>query len=97
MADVYLPADSQQRLIRVARETLEDFVHGRRCGRPESNDPLLETTDYGAFVTLFKEDELRGCIGTCAPSGSLWDTVIEMTEAAASRDRRSRRAPACPP
>ncbi|MGL1102748.1 AMMECR1 domain-containing protein, partial [Vibrio parahaemolyticus] len=40
---------------------------------------------------LFKKDELRGCIGTCTPSGPLRETVTEMTEAAATRDRRVRR------
>jgi AmmeMemoRadiSam system protein A len=37
---------------------------------------------------LFKQGELRGCIGTCAPAHSLCETVIEMTEAAATRDPR---------
>jgi len=88
MANVYLPADSQRRLIRIARETLDDFVRGHCDERAESDDPYLEAADYGAFVTLFKEDELRGCIGTCKPTGPLRRTVIEMTQAAASRDRR---------
>jgi AmmeMemoRadiSam system protein A len=88
MADVYLPADSQRRLIGVSRKTLEDFVCGRATAPAESNDPCLETKNYGAFVTLFKNHELRGCVGSCAALGSLWRTVIEMTQAAASRDRR---------
>ena len=88
MAEVFLPVESQRSLIQIARETLEDFVL-RRCQRSvEKRDPYLETASYGAFVTLFKREELRGCIGTCTPSISLRDTVIEMTEAAASRDRR---------
>jgi AMMECR1 domain-containing protein len=90
MADIYLPVDSQRRLIEIARETLDNFVCGRGGQRPESEDPYLEAADYGAFVTLFKENELRGCIGTCNPAGSLCQTVVEMTEAAASRDGRMR-------
>jgi AmmeMemoRadiSam system protein A len=90
MADIYLPADSQRRLIQIARETLDNFVCGRGGRRPESEDPYLEAADYGAFVTLFKENELRGCIGTCSPCGPLRQTVVEMTEAAASRDGRMR-------
>lgn len=88
MVVVYLPADSQRRLSQIARETLEDFVRARPCGRAESGDPCLEAGDYSAFVTLVTEDQLRGCIGTCNPSGSLGQTVKEMTEAAASRDGR---------
>jgi AmmeMemoRadiSam system protein A len=90
MVDVHLPADSQRRLMEIARRTLEVVV--RRCPDESAGslDPYLETIDYGAFVTLFKEDELRGCIGTCVPSMTLREIVIEMTEAAATRDRRVR-------
>lgn len=90
MADVHLPAASQRRLIEIARQTLESVI--RRCPRPNvaNDDPYLESVNYGAFVTLFNDDELRGCIGTCTPSHSLRDTVIDMTEAAATRDRRVR-------
>jgi AmmeMemoRadiSam system protein A len=88
MADVYLPAESQKRLIEIARHTLEAVIRGCPCQHFGSNDPFLENTGYGAFVTLFNQDELRGCIGTCTPSRSLRDTVTDMTKAAATRDRR---------
>jgi len=90
MADVYLPAESQRRLIEIARHTLEAVIRRYPCQNVRSNDPHLENTSYGAFVTLFNQDELRGCIGTCTPSRSLRDTVTDMTEAAATRDRRVR-------
>ena len=88
MADVHLPLESQKRLIEIARRTLESVVRGQSSEVFSDNDPYLEETSYGAFVTLFKQDELRGCIGTCTPSDSLRDTVVEMTEAAATRDPR---------
>jgi uncharacterized protein len=88
MADVYLPAESQKRLIEIARHTLEAVIRGCPCQNLASNDPYLENSGYGAFVTLFKQEELRGCIGTCTPSRSLRDTVTDMTKAAATRDRR---------
>ena len=90
MADVHLPVDSRRRLIDIARQTLEGVVWRRPYRNVGIDDPYLESVDYGAFVTLFNRDELRGCIGTCAPSSCLRDTVIEMTEAAATRDRRVR-------
>jgi AmmeMemoRadiSam system protein A len=90
MADVYLPVESQQRLIRIARQTLEKFVSRSDCECGESADPNLETCLYGAFVTLYKKNVLRGCIGTCIPTSPLYETIIAMTEAAASRDRRVR-------
>lgn len=88
MVDVHLPLESQIRLIEIARRTLESVVRGQSSRVFSDNDPYLEETSYGAFVTLFKLDELRGCIGTCTPSQSLRDTVMEMTEAAATRDPR---------
>ncbi len=42
----------------------------------------------GAFVTLYVEGELRGCIGTFRPQGSLASTVARMAVAAASDDPR---------
>lgn len=62
----------------------------RRDTRPvvDIDDPYLTTSEYGAFVTLHREEDLRGCIGTCFPTRPLCETVMEMTEAAASRDHR---------
>lgn len=42
----------------------------------------------GAFVTLTVAGELRGCIGTFRPSGSLAQAVAEMAVAASSQDPR---------
>jgi AmmeMemoRadiSam system protein A len=52
---------------------------------PESG-PLAERR--GAFVTVRVSGELRGCIGTFRPQGSLAATVARMAVAAASEDPR---------
>jgi hypothetical protein len=88
MQDVYLPLESQRKLIEISRRILEDFVLGRRREVERVDDFYLETQDYGAFVSLHNQGELRGCIGDCAPRAPLFETVIEMTQAAASRDTR---------
>jgi AmmeMemoRadiSam system protein A len=44
----------------------------------------------GAFVTLHVGDELRGCIGSLRPLGTLAETVAKMAVAAASEDPRFR-------
>jgi uncharacterized protein len=54
---------------------------------PEAG-PLAE--ERGAFVTLHVGRELRGCIGTFRPRGSLAATVARMAVAAASDDPRFR-------
>ncbi|HWH77456.1 MAG TPA: AmmeMemoRadiSam system protein A [Candidatus Binatus sp.] len=88
MAEIELPVDSQKRLIEIARQTLEDVASGRPRRKFSDEDGYLKSTNYGAFVSLFSGDELRGCIGTCTPSQALSELVVEMTEAAATRDPR---------
>ena len=88
MGDVFIPPDSQKRLLQLARQTLEDFVRGAERHIEEISDPHLQSCDYGAFVSLHKQQTLRGCVGNCAPDARLYEVVIEMTQAAASRDNR---------
>ena len=89
MEAVTIPPESQRRLIRLSRQTLENFVHRVESRADKIEDPHLLTYSYGAFVTLYRREELRGCIGTCFPTHPLYETVIEMTKAAASRDHRA--------
>ena len=86
--EVELPPASQKRLIELARATLENFVCDIDAPPPAIDDPYLQTDEYGAFVSLHRHGELRGCIGTCFPGEPLYRIVIAMTEAAASRDER---------
>jgi AmmeMemoRadiSam system protein A len=88
MDEVHIPSDSQARLLRIARWTLEDVVQGGQRQVEQIGDPCLQSREYGAFVSLHRGDELRGCIGTCTPSTPLYQTVVDMTQAAASRDSR---------
>jgi len=88
MGDVFIPPDSQKRLLQLARQTLEDFVRRAERHVEEISDPHLQSCDYGAFVSLHKQQTLRGCVGNCAPDARLYEVVIEMTQAAASRDNR---------
>ena len=88
MQDVYLPLESQRTLIELARRTLDTFVLGRACRAESIDDTYLRSESYGAFVSLHNKGELRGCIGDCAPRVPLYETVIEMTQAAAARDSR---------
>ncbi len=86
--DVIIPPDSQRRLIHLSRRTLNNFVRGIERKNEEIDDLYLQCRDYGAFVSLHRQEELRGCIGNCTPNNTLSQVVIEMTEAAASRDFR---------
>ena len=88
MSDFAIPPESQRRLLHLSRRTLEDFVRGAGRRAEEIADPYLQTTRHGVFVSLHAIDELRGCIGRCTPDQSLFEAVIEMTEAAAAHDPR---------
>jgi AmmeMemoRadiSam system protein A len=76
-------------LLGLARETL------RRCAS-EQEVPTVEgcglppslRVHQGCFVTLTRQDVLRGCIGNLEPRWPLWQAVIENTRAAATRDAR---------
>jgi AmmeMemoRadiSam system protein A len=88
VSEIAIPSESQRRLVALARRTLESFVRMAHQTDEAMDDPYLQAIDYGAFVSLHANGELRGCIGNCTPDAPLFETVIEMTKAAASRDHR---------
>ncbi len=76
----------QDRLLTYAREVVRAELAG--AAEPGLDDPKLAGADFsGAFVTLRKLGQLRGCIGTFSPSGTLPETIAEMA-VAATRDPR---------
>ena len=82
-----LSDDEKRELLRISRATLrEHFYTGRIPPGKPHRDSL--TAEAGAFVTLHKNGELRGCIGTQQETTALFRTVQEMTIAAALRDPR---------
>ena len=74
-------------LLRLARQSLEAAVSGDRMKEPDVGvGPLRERR--GAFVTLNREDRLRGCVGFAQPAKALYKTVMEAAAAAALKDSR---------
>lgn len=82
-----LTDDEKRELLRIARATLREYFHTGRIppGKPH-RDSL--TAEAGAFVSLHREGELRGCIGKQQETTALFRTIQEMTIAAATRDPR---------
>ena len=71
----------------VVKQTLEIVVNGG--GIPRYNNLTGKLgEEWGAFVTLTKNGELRGCIGHIIGTQPLITTVSEMTKAAAMDDPR---------
>ncbi|MCA9522640.1 MAG: AmmeMemoRadiSam system protein A [Myxococcales bacterium] len=83
-----LTRDERALLLEVARESIQHHL-GLRANPPQLIDPpaALEAP-CGAFVTLEKRGELRGCIGTMVSRDPLWRTVARMAVQAASADPR---------
>ena len=81
-----LSDDEKKQLVQIARKSLEDYFEGRRF-RPE-NMPEKLNEDRGAFVTLRKHGQLRGCIGYVQPIKPLVEAVANLAIDAAVHDPR---------
>jgi AmmeMemoRadiSam system protein A len=82
-----LSLNSQKNLIRIARETLENFVRTGKLPGVRPEDPAL-WEPRPCFVTLRKGGKLRGCVGRLGTEKPLFEEVVQMTKAAASEDFR---------
>jgi AmmeMemoRadiSam system protein A/AmmeMemoRadiSam system protein B len=76
--------------VRLARATVERYI---KSGRPPENPaeiaPKLADQHAAAFVSIKKFGELRGCIGTTAPTtDNLATEIIQNAISAATRDPR---------
>ncbi len=74
-------------LIDIARQTVEAYVRTGKTLEPKVSDARLSESE-GAFVTLHKDGQLRGCIGNIIGQKPLYLTVRDMAIAAASSDPR---------
>ncbi len=82
-----LTPSRQQALLELARRTLEEYLQKRTIPSYETDDPHL-LRPSGAFVTLRKGGELRGCIGHLRADTPLYRTMQEMAVATATEDPR---------
>ncbi len=84
----YLAESSVSVPVRIARIVIEHFVRtGGLTGLPAL--PTLDHHRAGCFVSLKRLGELRGCIGTIAPTtSSLTEEIARNAVAAASEDPR---------
>ena len=82
------PAQRQE-LLALARTTITEYLKTKRIPDYQTDDPVLNA-HAGAFVTLKKEGQLRGCIGRLMADAPLYRTVQEMAVASATSDPRFR-------
>ena len=83
------PLTSEQRayLIDLAHKSVEAAAAGKPIPKIVCEDPVL-LVPRGAFVTLKKKGDLRGCIGNFQPEYPLYMCVLEMARSAAIGDPR---------
>ncbi|MFQ5823048.1 MAG: AmmeMemoRadiSam system protein A [bacterium] len=82
-----LSKDEQMYLLEFARKTIEAKLRGEVPPTYDKNFPRLKE-ERGAFVTLNKNKNLRGCIGLITGIKPLYQTIQEIAEAAAFQDPR---------
>jgi len=82
-----LTMEHKKQLVDIARKTIEEYVRsGKKLDFNEDNTRL--SLEEGAFVTIHKKGNLRGCIGNIIGKKPLYKTVRDMAIAAASQDPR---------
>lgn len=80
--------------VQIARETLENYLQRGRRPTLEDFKSLIDQEPWllekaGVFVTLYKDGELRGCIGTTASTTDcIAAEIIQNAISAAMRDPR---------
>jgi len=83
-----LTIEDQKTLLRITRETVETYIREGKIPEFKINSPFLNKK-LGAFVTIKKHGDLRGCIGRFSPTDiPLYQVVSQMAIASATQDAR---------
>ena len=86
VASEELSEEEKKTLLKIARDTLEEYLKTGDLPEFTVNSEKLKEV-RGAFVTLHKNGELRGCIGNYGVE-PLYQTVMNMAISAAVHDNR---------
>jgi AmmeMemoRadiSam system protein B/AmmeMemoRadiSam system protein A len=85
--DLGLNEQEKKTLHQIVKTVVENKTRGKAVPEFNVDSPVLKES-RGAFVTITKKGQLRGCIGYIEGRGPLHKTIEEMAEAAAFRDPR---------
>jgi AmmeMemoRadiSam system protein B/AmmeMemoRadiSam system protein A len=85
--DLGLNDQEKKTLHQIAKTVIDNKARGKTVPEFKVDSPIL-MENRGAFVTVQKKGQLRGCIGYIEGRGPLYRTIEEMAEAAAFRDPR---------
>jgi AmmeMemoRadiSam system protein B/AmmeMemoRadiSam system protein A len=82
-----LTSAQRDELLSLARSTIVEYLKSGTLPEYKTDDPVISRRS-GAFVTLKKNGELRGCIGNLRNNLPLYLVVQEMAASAATSDPR---------
>jgi len=83
-----LGESEKSELLALARKSVEYAVTNEKAYEPEASASETLNRESGAFVTLHKRGELRGCVGYTSAAKPLYLTVRDTATLAALRDTR---------
>jgi len=84
-----LSKEDKIQLLTIARETIDTYIINNTYPEIKEKDITNGNQEHvGAFVTLYKKGELRGCIGHMQSEQPLYKTVQSLTLSSALRDYR---------
>ncbi len=85
--DLGLSEHDKETLLHIAKTVIQSKVRGKPVPEFTVDSPVLKEK-RGAFVTINKGGQLRGCIGYIQPYKPLYQTIEEMAVQAAFHDPR---------
>lgn len=75
--------------VKLAKKTLESYVKDKTVPDISDVDEELLNSKAGTFVSLKKDGQLRGCIGTIiSTTGSIAEEIVQNAVSAGTRDPR---------
>lgn len=75
-------------LVKIARSVVTEYLKTRKKIILEENFKSRFSYNSGVFVTLNKDEKLRGCIGFPTPERKLYQSVVDAAIASATEDPR---------
>ncbi len=87
MQDFALNKNEKKELLDIARKSIESYLHNNKVPEFKAKSPALNEK-RGAFVTLKKNGDLRGCIGRIVSDTPLYLVVSNVAIDSAVNDPR---------
>lgn len=82
-----LNQQEQKELLRICKQSIEEYIKNNNTIDFQIDNKNLNKP-MGAFVSIYNQKNLRGCIGMIETNKPLWKTVHNMSIAAATEDHR---------